>query len=139
MVYIDTYVKTTRLNLSRVVFSISFAQFFRCRWNFVTIFKILHKCQFYQDGGNGWKRMDNNRHAKIAISWTPDGKRKRRCPKETWRRTIEMEISVFSHRLMQTGRVAKKRDIWRGLVKGPILLKERCVQIYMYEGLSKSS
>ena len=27
-------------------------------------------------------RMDNSRHAKIAISWTPDGKRKSGRPKE---------------------------------------------------------
>ena len=132
LVYIDTYMKTTRLNLSRVGFSISFAQFFRCRWNFVTIFKIPHKCKIFQDGGNGWKSMDNNRHAKIAISWTPDGKRKRRCPKETWRRTIERERQdLWFQWQTDATRVAKKRHNWRGLVKGPILLKERCVQIYM--------
>ena len=36
-------------------------------------------------------RMDNTRHVKVAISWTPDGRRKRGCPKETWRRSIKKE------------------------------------------------
>ena len=41
--------------------------------------------------------MDNTvRHAKIAISWKVDGKRKRDCPKETWRRTIQRERQDLS-------------------------------------------
>ena len=48
-------------------------------------------------------RMDNTRHAKIAISWKQDGKRKRDCPKETWRRTIQRERQDLgsSHGLTQ--------------------------------------
>ena len=30
-------------------------------------------------------RMQNNRHAKVAVTWKPDGKRKPGRPKETWR------------------------------------------------------
>ena len=37
------------------------------------------------------KRMDNTRHAKIAIKWTPAGKRKGGWPGEIWRRTTEKE------------------------------------------------
>jgi len=29
---------------------------------------------------------------KVAIRWTPEGKRKRERPKTTWKRTIENEI-----------------------------------------------
>ena len=63
-------------------------------------------------------RMDNTSHAKIAISWPPDGKRKRDRPKETWRRTIERERKdlVFQTWTDAT-KVAKERDKWRGLVK----------------------
>ena len=32
-----------------------------------------------------------NKHVNIALTWTPEGKRKRGRPKETWRRTIEGE------------------------------------------------
>jgi hypothetical protein len=36
-------------------------------------------------------RMDNNRNARTALDWAPEGKRKRGRPKETWRRTVEKE------------------------------------------------
>jgi len=36
-------------------------------------------------------RMDANTHPRIALSWTPEGKRKRGRSNETWRRTIEKE------------------------------------------------
>lgn len=71
-------------------------------------------------------RMGNTRHAKIAISWTPDGRRKRGRPKETWRRTIERERKDLGFSSWtEAAKVAAERDQWRGLVKGPILLKER--------------
>ena len=72
-------------------------------------------------------RMDNTRHAKIAISWKQDGKRKRDCPKETWRRTLKSERKTGPRFQSWTDatRVAKERDKVRGLVKGPILLRER--------------
>ena len=71
-------------------------------------------------------RIDNTRHAKIAILWTPDGKRKRGRPKETWRRTIERERKDLRFQTWTDAtKVAKEKDKWRGLVKGPILLKGR--------------
>ena len=71
-------------------------------------------------------RMENNRHAKIAISWTPDGRRKRGRPKETWRRTVERERKDLGFSSWtDASKAAAERDKWRGLVKGPILLKER--------------
>jgi hypothetical protein len=38
-------------------------------------------------------RKDNNNNTKIALTWAPEGKRKRGRPKETWRRTTERERS----------------------------------------------
>ena len=35
--------------------------------------------------------MDNNRNARTALDWAPEGKRQRGRPKETWRRTVEKE------------------------------------------------
>ena len=70
-------------------------------------------------------RMDNTRHVKVAISWTPDGRRKRGRPKETWR-TIEKERQKLGFQSWtEATRAAMERDKWRELVKGPILLKER--------------
>ena len=34
-------------------------------------------------------RMDYHSHPRIALTWVPEGKRKRGRPRETWRRTIE--------------------------------------------------
>ena len=36
-------------------------------------------------------RQNRNSHTNIALSWTPEGKRKRGRPKNTWRRTVERE------------------------------------------------
>ena len=71
-------------------------------------------------------RMDNTKHSKIAISWTPDGKRKRCRPKETWRRTIERERKDLGFQTWTDAtKVATEINKWRGLVKGLILLKKR--------------
>ena len=37
-------------------------------------------------------RMPNTENTKVALFWTPEGKRKRGRPKETWRRTVAREI-----------------------------------------------
>ena len=34
-------------------------------------------------------RMDNSYLPRVALTWAPEGKRKRGKPKETWRRTVE--------------------------------------------------
>ena len=34
-------------------------------------------------------RMDNSSLPRVALTWAPDGKRKRGRPRETWRRTEE--------------------------------------------------
>ena len=71
-------------------------------------------------------RMENNRHARTAITWTPEGKRKRGRPKETWRRTVDRERIEFGFPSWpEAAQAAANRDMWRGLVNGPILLTER--------------
>ena len=55
-------------------------------------------------------RMDNTRKSKIAILWTPDGKRKRGRPIETWRRTIERERKDLGFQTWtDAAKVAKER------------------------------
>ena len=49
-------------------------------------------------------RMPNTRNAKVALFWTPDGKRKRGKPKKIWRRTVERVASSWRLR-PRTGRV----------------------------------
>jgi hypothetical protein len=36
-------------------------------------------------------RLHPDRHARTALTWTPEGRRKKGRPKETWRRTVERE------------------------------------------------
>ena len=36
-------------------------------------------------------RKSVNKNTRIALTWTPEGRRKRGRPKETWRRTVERE------------------------------------------------
>ena len=60
-------------------------------------------------------RMDNTRHAKIAISWTPYGKKKeRQSKKKTLSRTIKRERQDFGFQSWTYAtRVSKERDKWR--------------------------
>ena len=52
---------------------------------------------------------------KVALRWTPEGKRKRRRPKTTWRRTIENEIKERGYTWGTIERKANNRE-WRKLV-----------------------
>ena len=36
-------------------------------------------------------RQDQNKNCNIAITWAPEGKRRRGRPKATWKRTVEKE------------------------------------------------
>ena len=71
-------------------------------------------------------RMDRTEHARTAITWKPDGRRKPGRPKTTWRRMVEKEMkSMGMNTWEDAGRVAKNRALWRNLTSGPILPMER--------------
>ena len=55
--------------------------------------------------------------ARVALRWTPAGKRGRGRPKETWRRTVETEMKQQGWTWGFLGKVAKDRRKWRGLVE----------------------
>ena len=38
---------------------------------------------------------ENNNISKVALRWTPEGKRKKARPKSTWRRTEEAELRTL--------------------------------------------
>jgi predicted ArsR family transcriptional regulator len=70
-------------------------------------------------------RIDNNRNARTALDWAPEGKRKRGRPKETWRRTVEKERKQLGFNTWaEATRQVQDRSKWRGLVHGPILHEE---------------
>ena len=67
-------------------------------------------------------RRDINSHQRIALRWTPEGKRNRGRPKETYRRTVEREMKLVNLTSWQhAAGVAQDRDAWRNLVDDPIL------------------
>ena len=71
-------------------------------------------------------RMAPNCHARVALGWTPEGKRKRGRPKETWRRTVEKEMKYLGFSSWsEAAKKAEDRMFWRGLVHSPILHLER--------------
>ena len=53
---------------------------------------------------------------KLALRWTPQGKRPRGTPKTTWRRTIESELKELGMTWGEAETNAKDRTGWRNLV-----------------------
>ena len=54
--------------------------------------------------------------SRVALRWTPAGKRSRGRPKETWRRTVEAEMNLQGWKWNTLEKSAKDRDEWRSLV-----------------------
>ena len=54
---------------------------------------------------------------RIALRWTPQGKRNRGRPKETWRRTIEKKLKSQNLTLQTAPQAAADEDDWRSLVR----------------------
>nr|XP_022299023.1 uncharacterized protein LOC111107908 [Crassostrea virginica] len=61
-------------------------------------------------------RMTNERLPKVALRWTPPGKRKPGRPRTTWRRTVLAELQDLGYSLGQAQHLAKDRVKWRKLV-----------------------
>ena len=61
-------------------------------------------------------RMDRSSIPKIALRWTPAGKRPRGRPKTTWRKTIENELESLDLTWGEAEARAKNRAEWQHLV-----------------------
>ena len=61
-------------------------------------------------------RMQGSNNTKVALRWTPQGKRARGRPKTTWRRTIEAELKELGMTWGEAEVKAKNRVEWRNLV-----------------------
>ena len=61
-------------------------------------------------------RMDQDRIPKVALRWTPPGKRKRGRPKTTWRRTVMTELTEMGLTWGEAQHVAQDRSRWRKTV-----------------------
>ena len=61
-------------------------------------------------------RMNKSRHPLIALSWNPQGKRKRGRPRGTWRRTIDEEREATGKTWNELRWLAQDRVKWRAFV-----------------------
>ena len=60
-------------------------------------------------------RMTTDSLPRTALRWTPQGKRLKGRPKETWRRTVEKDLKTRGLTLETAPRIAADRDKWRSL------------------------
>ena len=71
-------------------------------------------------------RRDRKDLAKNALTWTPEGKRRRGRPKETYRRTVEKEMKQLGlNSWAAAAAVASDRSAWRSLITGPTVHRDQ--------------
>ena len=64
-------------------------------------------------------RRDANSNVRVALSWTPEGRRKRGRPRETWRRSIDKErVKIGITSWTNAERMAGDRSGWRQMLDG---------------------
>ena len=61
-------------------------------------------------------RMDQNSIPRVALRWTPPGKRKPGRPKTTWRRTVALELKTANLSWGEAHHVAQDRTRWKQMV-----------------------
>ena len=61
-------------------------------------------------------RKAGNNIARIAMHWTPEGKRSRGRPKTTWRRTVEKRLRGLNYSWSTIEKLAKDREGWKDFV-----------------------
>ena len=54
-----------------------------------------------------------------ALTWNPQGKRKRGQPRNTWRRDMESEVRKMGYTWQEIVTLAQRRIRWRALIDGP--------------------
>ena len=61
-------------------------------------------------------RREKDNIARTALTWTPEGRRRRGRPKITWRRTIEAEAGTMNRSWRELETLAQDRHEWGNLV-----------------------
>ena len=66
-------------------------------------------------------RMEKEATPRTAITWAPEGKRKRVRPRETRRRTVDKELKEFGlGSWAEASIVSRDRDGWRRMISCPV-------------------
>ena len=69
-------------------------------------------------------RKSINENTRIALTWTPEGRRKRGRPRETWRRMVERKRDELGFKdWTKADSCARDQEAWRERTQGPISLK----------------
>ena len=61
-------------------------------------------------------RREKDHLARVALRWTPEGRRKRGRPRTTWRRTLEEEAQSLGKSWNDLENIAKNRKEWASFV-----------------------
>jgi hypothetical protein len=70
------------------------------------------KCRRWRWLGHTLRKPQND-NCRVALTWTPEGKRKRGRPKTTWHRSAEAELTRLRWKtLNEAGEAAKDRERW---------------------------
>ncbi len=64
-------------------------------------------------------RTEQDNITLTALHWTPDGKRKKGRPKNTWHRTVEGEMKTLHHTWGSIKTLAQNRQEWISFVAAP--------------------
>ena len=71
----------------------------------------------------GWLRhvlwIETDLLPRVALRWTPQGRRRRGRPKVTWRRMMVRELKECSLSLETAGLWAEDRQQWRPITEAP--------------------
>ena len=67
-------------------------------------------------------RREPSSHVRVALTWKPEGRRKKGRPKETWRRMVEREMKTRYgwNGWRETHQVAHYREMWRQTCRASI-------------------
>lgn len=64
-------------------------------------------------------RREAQNNSKVALTWTPEGRRKRGRPRNTWRRTVEKERQELGWETWRSAELAAKDKAgWRKILSG---------------------
>ena len=61
-------------------------------------------------------RMEGRAIPKIAVYWTPEGKRQRGRPKTTWRRMVETQLKTLNYTWGDIERKTHDKHKWKNFV-----------------------
>ena len=61
-------------------------------------------------------RREQDNITNTALHWTPEGKRKRWRPRNTWHRTVEAELETMQHTWGTIQKLARNRQTWRSFL-----------------------